>query len=386
MMLLLAGAPPAQARATEEPFELVRSLRVLQDRIASSGNDALLAHRQAMPAISAQLAAVEPERWREPRNARAAVLYILSGGEPRILEALRDPGRMPEPAGKLLRGALAYAEGRDREAGALLADVDARSLDPGIAGAIALVQGALAANAADAKKAIALLDDARLLSPGTLVEETALRRQMLLLPAAGRWDRLAPLLGRYIRRFRKSSFASSFWRQLAAEIAGREPAGGSDRLARLEAALEGLEVEERRDLHLSMAREGIARGKVELTRFAVEIAMRAADRGSAAAQRAQVYDAAALIITGEVDRGLSLLDAVEREKLTAPDAGLLDAARSAARQIRRLPETTAGSTSPLPPGAAGERARELSGIGLNVIGRAHTAMAGVDALLSGGAR
>src|SRR5690606_33344903 len=118
------------------------------------------------------------------------------------------------------QGALAYAEGRDDEARAHLLGVDARRLDPGLAGAVALVQSALVADT-DPKRASEFLDQARLLAPGTLVEEAALRRQILLLPSIGQLHRLV-LLTRYVRRFGKSYYARAFWRQLAAGVAGLE--------------------------------------------------------------------------------------------------------------------------------------------------------------------
>lgn len=385
--MLLAWATTAHAEdRARGPFELVRALRVLQDEIAKGSSDAHLTQREVMANLSAELASVAPERWKEPRNARAAVLYVLSGGDPRILRSLLGLGGLSPAIERLMRGSLAYAEGRSGEAAEHLADIEARSLDPGIAGTIALVQSALAAKA-DPSKAMALLDEARLLSPGTLVEEAALRREILLLPAAGQLDRLEPLLARYIRRFGKSFYATVFWRQLASEIAGLALAEKPERQARLTAALDALDGERRQQVYLSMAQEAIVRGRVGLTRFAAGNAMQLANPGSTDDLRAKLYEAAALIVTDQYERGLASLTGITREKLPAPDAALADAALAVAAEIRRPPSQGPATAVREPvAGVSSERVRELSGIGLRAVERAQTMLASVDALLSGGAR
>lgn len=386
-LLLLTGALAAHAaEGTREPFEEVRTLRVLQDEIANGSSEAHRAQRQVMLSISEDLAAVEPRLWNDPRNVRAAILYVLSGGDPRILRSLLGQGGHPADTGTLMRGALAYAEGRNDEAAEYLSRIVARALDPGIAGTIALVQAALAAPS-EPMKAMRLLDEARLLSPGTLVEEVALRRQILLLPAAGQLDRLEPLVARYVRRFGKSFYASAFWRQLAAEIAGRELADGHEWQGQLAATLTDLDSASRQHVYLSIAQEGIAKGRIGLTRFATGHVMSFTSPGSPEELRARVYEAAALIVTAEYERGLSSLTRMKREKLSASDAGLVDAALEVADQIRRPPAPSSSIASAEPTaGVSAERVRELSGIGLGVIGRAQAMVANVDALLSGGGR
>ena len=385
--LLLAGVMVAHAEERpREPFELVRSLRVVQDEIAKGSSEAHIAQRRLMTSISDDLAMVAPDRWNEPRNVRAAILFVLSGGDPRILRSVLGLAGQPAAAETLMRGALAYAEGRSGEASEHLSGIEARALDPGIAGTVALVQAALAAKT-EPMKAMKLLDEARLLSPGTLVEEVALRRQILLLPASGQLARLELLLARYIRRFGKSFYASAFWRQLAAEIAGLELVDTQERQARLAATLDELDSAGRQQLYLSTAREGIAKGRIGLTRFAAGEAMRLTSAGSQDGLRARVYEAAALIVTDAYDRGLSSLMGIERAKLAASDAELVTAALGVARQIRRPPPPRSSTTSTVPTaGISAERVREMSAIGRQAIARAQTAVASVDAILSGGAR
>ena len=166
------------------------------------------------------------EGWKDPRNARAAVVFVLSGGSARVLQKLMRSGASADINEKLIKGALAYGEGRHDEAAELLAGIDARALDPGMAGHVAYVQGELAARKEPAK-ALVHLDEARLLSPGTIVEEAALRRQIALLAAAGSADRYEALATQYLRRFPNSVYAGGFRQQFALAIAGECGCGGT---------------------------------------------------------------------------------------------------------------------------------------------------------------
>lgn len=237
LLALPAGTTLCQ-EAAKQPFELVRSLRALQDRIAQGDTAAHAAQRKLVAEIAEEMVAANATVWSDPRNARAAIIYALSGGEPRVLKPLFRVRALPGIDDKLLNGALAYSEGRNAEAAELLANIDPRALDPSLGGHVALVRSTLVAGK-DAAKAIPLLDDARLLAPGTLVEEAALRRQTFLVAVAGDRDGFEMLASQYMRRFPNSVYAGSFREQYAMEITGERYA--AERLPRLEATLRELE-------------------------------------------------------------------------------------------------------------------------------------------------
>jgi chemotaxis protein MotC len=336
LALAAALAPALGQEAPREPAEIVRSLHTLQDRIAHGSTDAHLSQRALLAQIAEQLALARPEAWKDARNARAAVAFVLSGGDPRLLRRLAGQGALAGMDEALVQGAMAYGESRNAEAADLLGRIDARSLDPSIAGHVALVQAELVA-AKSPKKALAFLDDARLLSPGTLVEEAALRRQIAIVATAKDLDRFDMLSTNYLRRFAKSVYAGSFRRQFAADVAGREDAGNASRTARLAAALEALDPADCRDIYLAIAREALIKGKVELTRFAADSTVRLVEEASAERRRASLYAAAVLVVTEDFDKGVSALEAMDRGGLDEEDAELLDAARSVAAEVRRQP-------------------------------------------------
>ena len=230
--------------------------------------------------------AADPSVWGDPTNVRAVVMYVLSGGEPRVLKGLFGRRSLPGVDEKLLNGALAYSEGRDADAAELLAAVDVRTLERNLGAHVALAQAVLLV-AKDPKKAIALLDDARLLSPGTIIEEAALRRQASAVAAAGDTSAYNTLASHYLRRFPNSVYANSFREQFAVEVAGDRYGQAPEQLAKLEAMLDGLDVASRRQSYLLIAHQAVTGGRVELARTRCPPCSRADNRGQ---RRAHAFE------------------------------------------------------------------------------------------------
>jgi chemotaxis protein MotC len=354
MALAVALAPAHGQEAARQPADLVRSLQTLQDEIAQGSAGTHLSQRARLAQIAEQLALAKPEVWKEPRNARAAVTFVLSGGDPRILKKLSEGGMLSALDAKLVQGVVAYGEGRSAEAAELLVPIAARSLEPGIAGHLALVQAELTAGK-EPRKALAFFDEARLLSPGTLIEEAALRRQISLIAATKDYDRFDMLAANYLRRFARSVYAASFRQQFAADVAGRD-AASAGRMAKLAGALEVVDAPERRDIYLLIAREALIRGKFELARLAGDKAVHLAEAASPEWRRASLYAAAAFVV-GDMETGMSTLEAMDKAGLEEEDAELLAAARSVAAEVRRLPTASQASADGPPPGAV-EAARQ----------------------------
>ena len=75
------------------------------------------------------------------------------------------------------------------------------------------------------------------------------------------------------------------------------------------------EPSEQRDAFVLMATEAIARGRMDLVRFAASKALRLAQPGSTVFMRLVTYEAAALTVTGEFELGFAALQAADRAKL-----------------------------------------------------------------------
>ncbi len=362
------------------PVELMRTLQLLQDRIARGSTQAHLAQRQLLGHIEQRLLAVEPEAWANPENVRAAVAFALAGGGPAVLRKMRETDKLSEDDTALVRGALAYLEGRERDARTLLGRFDPRSQPPSLAGQLALTLAAVTVRDAP-RKAIELLDLARLLAPGTLVEEGALRREIFIHAQGGDSRRFEALSIQYLRRFRRSVYAGNFRQRFATALTRLDFDTDRARVDRLERMLDEIEPSERRDLYLLVARAGLDQGRRETAMFAAERALSLASSDSEAAARARLYRAAALIVVdGRYEEGLDGLRAVDRAALDTPDRALLDAALSTAGQIRGGAPPVAAAPPPPPAKAApADGKRQIPEAAS--IARAREALAQVDRMI-----
>jgi len=367
------AAGPAQCQdAPRQPIDLVRSLRVLQDRVTHGDAAAHQSQKVLLGQLAEQFSRLEPDVWKDARNARAAVTFVLSGGDPRVLRKLLAVGPLPGMDDKLAQGALAYGEGRNEDAAELLAPINARALDAGMAGHVALIQSELVAKK-DTRKAMAFLDEARLLSPGTLIEEAALRRQVAAVAAAGDFDRLQALSVRYLYRFPNSLYAGNFRREFAGLVVERAPADDAERLRRLEAELAALDAPDLREIYLSIAKEGLIKGRLGVTRFAAKNAVRLMGDDAVEGERARLYDTAASALTSGSQEGLAALERAAGAPLGEDDLELLAATRAVVDEIRRLPPEPARPT---------EAQLQEMAASVKVVAHARQAIERVDRLLS----
>lgn len=369
------------AQEQEQPYQLVRTLERIQDRIAQGNAQAHGFQRQFIAEIAEKMLAASNETWQTPTNVRSAIVYVLSGGDPRVLRKLLELGKLPEANTALLKGVLAYAEGRNQEALQFLSDVDHLAFDTRTGGHLALAKAMVAAPE-DAERAVAWLDDARLLCPGTLVEEAALRREVLLLSNAEDHARFELLAFQYLRRFPKSVYAKNFNRSFAIATASSKYGSDPKLMGRLEKRLDELDDEARRQLYTALAEEGVMRGQVELTRMAADKIGHLLKDGGRDSVRLQLYKAAALVVTPEYDFAIAKLRMIDRSRLGSSDAKLLDNALALALEVRQPPKVE-GPITELPPlssatqvkhGAVAEKSEALD--------RARLALSQADQLLN----
>ena len=326
--------------ADKQPYILIRSLRSVQDEIASGSTAAHDRQRQLMKDLGAQMAALPVAVWDDVRNVRAAIFFVLSGGNPAVLRIIAERHKTPPVERRVLKGALAYGEGRLIDALNMLQKVDARRLDPLLGGIVALIQGTLIVRK-DPKKAILFFDDARLLSPGTLIEESALRQQILLLAREGELERFDFLTAQYTRRFPRSLFARNFRRQFFAGVARQDFKRASEWISRTETELMKVPAAERAGLYLAIAEEATKGGNIDIARFAAGKARELSHADSRSLERAKLFEGAALAATHEFEQGLALLKDVDPEKLTPADREIHDSALAVAGSVGKWPTVPA---------------------------------------------
>jgi chemotaxis protein MotC len=376
--LLFAAAPlhPALAETqTKQPYELVRSLRAIQDQIARGNMAAHHFQKKFIPQVTDLLNQAKPEVWKEPKNARAAVIFVLSGGNPSVLQKILESKEEPSIDAALIKGALAYSEGRLGEADKLLGKFDARQVDPSLAGLIALVQAMLTEKKGTFAPANRLYDDARLLAPGTLVEESALRRQTFMAAAEKNLPRFETLSSQYFRRFGRCVYGIIFRRQFTKTMAAHQYTDDLNLMKRMESVINDLWPAGRLEVYAIATAEGVRRGKIEFARYMGAKAAALAPANSTASWRVKLYNGATAIVTPDYDQGLAELQSIPRDRLSKKDTAFLDAALGLAHGLHRLPDPPAPGTGP-PPDASG-----TAPAGNEAIERAKLTIAAADGLL-----
>lgn len=346
--LMLAVSAKAEDAAIS-PVQLVNKLQNAQGDIAQGDPAAYAAQPKLLQEISEAFSAAKPEVWRNPRNARAAVIYLLSGGQPRLVMRLLETGNIPKDDENLMRGALAYELGHEAEARQLLGALDPKSLDLTLGGQVAFVQSILVTTI-DTKKAVGLLDLARLLMPGGLVEEAALRREVALVGDIARdADKFMALAGQYMNRFPKSPYADNFLKSFTTALLRLRLAEDVANFPKFELMTANLGRDDRRSLFLTIARTALVNGKIAMADVAASKALTLAVADSADEARGRLYQAAARTLTDQYESGVAQLQAIDPKKLPKRDAALLAAARTIARRVR---ETTTAISAAAAPAAA----------------------------------
>jgi chemotaxis protein MotC len=330
--------------------------------------------------IAERLLAVDSAAWREVKNARAAIVYVLSGGQPRVLRKILELGVSPEEETRLMEGALAYVEGRTAKAKQILLPLDAKELASMLGGHVALVQSALVGKD-DPGKATQLLDQARILDPGTLVEEAALRREIFLVDEGGDLERFAALSSQYIRRFPKSVYADNFRSRFADSVTRFGLKGDAAGFAKVVKLLSELDAVDRLRLYLKIAQAGILNGKIGPARLAAEQAAQLSKDGSVEGTRSKLYEAAALILTSSLEEGLGELRNVDGSRLSKHDAELKEAVAGIAKQIGKSSDESLEAIGPEPKGGATPASAEASAKAAELIQAAQGALGQSDKLL-----
>ena len=213
-VLLVFGLGHAHAaeERTREPFEIMRMITASQDRLQDRrGLDqkGLAAEQRALSTDFIDAARGDPKIWQNPRNRRALALFLLSGGDGAPLRQVVAAIAVEGDERKILDGALAFAEAREKQALTALDGLEPRNLPVELAGQVALTLGVLNLTV-DRAKAMTAFDYARLLSPGALVEEAALRRQVFLASEGTDVARFVALSERYRARFPHSVYVDNF--------------------------------------------------------------------------------------------------------------------------------------------------------------------------------
>ncbi len=333
-----AAAPLPLPDPPSEAEILIRRLQDIQERVAMGDAASFIEQPRLLRMMARRLLAAPPETWAKPQNARALVLYLLSGGSSAVGRRILGEHTIAAAEEPLAKGAIAYLEGVEGADRDNLLNLDPRMLDASLGAQVAFVQSILLTGS-DRPRAIANLDLARLLAPGGLVEEAALRREVGLLSETTEYEKFAGLARQYWARFRSSPYAENFLRQFLVSAARVSLKIKPSEWAQLEDFIATLSAETQRSLYLVMAQTASVGGNVALGDMAAKRALELTPDDGVERQRALLYRALAEVGGADISHGPDLLRDVSRSRLPPGDQPLYDAAALVSARIFRAPDT-----------------------------------------------
>lgn len=338
-----AGAALAEraAPAGTQPYELVRTLQALQGEVAKGSAEAHLAQRALLNRMNAEFLAAPAEVWTDQRNARAAVIHLLSGGNPKVMRQLLVQSPPPAVEADLMQGAIAYVDGQSETARKLLAGFEPMDMPPNLGGQVALVRAALEVSE-NPQEALRLLGQARLLMPGTLIEEAALRREVFLAGKLGEIDRFQSLSIRYLRRFKTSIYAGDFQRRFGLALDGLGFGKDERRFDLLEQLLAEFDPKARQTYYLGVTRQAVTSGNLAIARKAADRTRPLVAKGSPEELRLRLYTAASALAPEDIMTTRQLLWSIDRKALGPEELALMDAVYAVLNHVRHWPNPPEG--------------------------------------------
>lgn len=354
LLAMFALAQPWGAQVEAASLSgMADDLQRIQIRIAQGDKSAYAAQVTQLKAMGAAIATARPETWKDRREAESLVIFVLSGGAlSDVVPLLRDDVLLDSERA-LTRGAVAYISGHEADALELLNAVDLKALEPRLAGEIAFARSVLATKR-DEKAAVSFLDWARLVAPGGLVEEAALRREITLVAEARNAPHVAMLTRQYATRFSASLYAAEFFRELARLIARFGLADDPANYLLLSGAAASLPPEARRDFLLTLAKAAIVNARFAAASAAAAEAIKSAPKDSLDEARGRLYLDAGRLLSDGYAAARADLQAIATAKFDRSDAGLLASVRSVAAQLRTAPSAGAIEAQGAQPGDGGK--------------------------------
>ena len=342
--LVVPTSSHAQQADKLDPYKMLRSLQFVQDSVVSGDHSAAEMQRFMLATLDERLRSADNAVFEDPRNVDAALIYAMSGGNPATLEFLvaRDiDGNFDNRVTDVLRK---YLSGKGTLIAKTLSDMVPEYRDKKIGAYLALVAGNITVSR-DPKAALKFYDWARLVAPGTIVEEAALRRSLAVAIDAKMLEPAMRYAKSYARRFLHSPYASQFadlYVQLCVEHYDEMAS------ADIDATLAFMDNDRQQEVYLRLARKAAILGKNGLATLAADRARVLAGLDNAnASALASLYGGLAGIPTNNVNSALTAISGVPDAMLTPSDRALRAAARAVADAVVRPPVAESPAQDPL---------------------------------------
>lgn len=328
------GLAATAAHAADEylqPYQMVRSLQLVQDRIADGDHAALPMQRKLLEMIDGRFRSADAAEFGDARNVDALMIYAMSGGNPATIADTIARVEMDETDRQASAGILGYLLGDVAQARKAMGSIEPARHHAEVAAFLSLVKGSIL-GVENAAAGIAVLDRARLESPGTLVEEAALRRIIALTVAAQDTTKFLSASEQYARRFLRSPYASQYAESFVSGVIALRQFDLD--LAAVESAIGWMTQEQARTVYLRLARRAAIDGDTELLDFASGRTGPGNDGlPDEEDPRDALYSSISSVTSDTVDQVLTRLQELDSSRLSAKDRALLEAAKTIAHEV-----------------------------------------------------
>ncbi|MEM9279141.1 MAG: hypothetical protein AAGA76_11260 [Pseudomonadota bacterium] len=310
-----------------QPWQLLRAIQRQQDRIVAGEKNATKAYRILLVQSANWMFELNDRAWQYERNLDALATYLLIGGRVELGYKALQRTRLKKPHTLLLKAAIAYSERDIVTAHDLITKIDHASLPPSVSGQVALAK-AMIFSSSDLSTAASFLEEARLLAPGTLIEEAAIRREIRIAAELKSVDTLKYLYKTYLRRFANSHYFTDFLRNASYAFVNVSQGDGSDIIPDLDYFLAQLDTDQKIKVLEYVARRSATTGRFELAGWATAFALDNLDKGSKVHTRLTLYAAASkIVMPKKTEETLQSANSINEDHLKEYDQNLLKAVK-----------------------------------------------------------
>lgn len=334
LLLVFAAQPSSAAIDGIAPFKMVRSLQFVQDSVVLGDHSAGEMQRHLLTLIDERLRAADADVFTDKRNVEAALIYSMSGGNPETLVLLLRGEGGEHFNADLAKTLTTYFTGNPEKARGNLMRLLREYRGSRIEAYLTLVAANITAPS-DAAAALKLFDWARLLAPGTIIEESALRRATHIASKAGLTELAMDNAERYVRRYLHSPYASQFVDIFVYAVVEHSDEVDAERM---EYILSLMDSPRQREIYLRMARMSTIAGKERLALLAANRAEAlSGEKRDIVHDLAEFYAGVASVPTDNIKEAVEAIAAVPDRMLSERDRALRDAARIIADEVTRQP-------------------------------------------------
>ncbi len=334
-LAVLMGYLHADAEDFQEglpPYKMIRSLQAVQDSIANGDTGAVDMQRFMLSVIDRSLLNADPSVFDDTRNVDAALIYAMSGGNPATLYTLISRDVAGHFDNRVTDALVQYFNGKGASAKKTLDQTVPEYRTTAIGPYLALV----AANAVMQQypaKALEYFDWARLVLPGTIVEEAALRRSLVITVKNDMVMKSKVFFRRYFQRFPLSPYSSQVADLFVEYLATNFGLITSGDIVELLAPLSD---DRRQAVYLRIAKRAALDGQHELGQFAATHVLELQpDETSGVNRLARLYLGLSTLPAGEVQQADEILSRLSNDMLGPQERRLRNAATYVLDEILR---------------------------------------------------